>query len=69
MIGMQIPHWDKVVNMVMEAAKIPEDMRYIGWDIAITDEGCELIEGNRRQGCNGMQLDGIGKYNIIKKYV
>ena len=32
--------------MVKEAAlKIPE-LRYIGWDIAITDNGPVLIEGN-----------------------
>lgn len=68
MIGLQIPNWENVVKTVKEAGKIPANMRYIGWDVAITADGCELIEANYKQGSNGMQQDGIGKYDVIMEY-
>ena len=68
MIGMQIPNWDCVVKTVKEAGKIPHNMRYIGWDVAITADGCELVEANYKQGSNGMQQDGVGKYDLIMQF-
>jgi len=44
-------------------------LRYLGWDVAITENGCELIEANSSQGCNGMQLDGVGKYPYLKQFI
>ena len=69
MIGLQIPNWDIVVKTVKEAGKVPPNLRYIGWDIAVTEDGCEIIEANIEQGSNGMQQDGVGKYKIIMQYV
>lgn len=69
MIGFQIPNWEKIIASVKEASAIPPRLRYIGWDVAITEDGCEFIEANLSQGTNGMQQDGVGKYDIIKQYV
>ena len=69
MIGFQIPNWDQVISMVKEAAAIPEHLRYVGWDVAVTEDGCEIIEANASQGCNGMQQDGVGKYSKVKSYL
>ena len=69
MIGMRIPNWDSVVAATEEAGKMLPNIRSVGWDFAITEQGCELIEANLSQGVNGMQLDGIGKYPIIKQYL
>lgn len=69
MIGFQIPNWEQVIASVKEAAAIPPHLRYIGWDVAITEDGCEFIEANIGQGTNGMQQDGVGKYPVIKKYL
>lgn len=44
--GFQIPFWDESVKMAKEAALFNKQNRSIGWDIAITDIGPELIEGN-----------------------
>ena len=68
MIGFQIPNWEQVIASVKEAAAIPPHLRYIGWDVAVTEDGCEFIEANLSQGTNGMQQDGVGKYDIIKQY-
>lgn len=48
--GFQIPHWDMVIELIREAAQIHPEFSYIGWDIAITLNGPEIIEGNHDQG-------------------
>jgi hypothetical protein len=45
-IGFQIPYWIQALQLAKDAALFNKKNRCIGWDIAITDEGPELIEGN-----------------------
>lgn len=46
MLGYKIPKWESVKKICIAAAeKIPQ-VRFIGWDVAITEKGCLLIEGN-----------------------
>lgn len=47
-IGYKIPHWDEAVAFVKELATVVPECRYVGWDVALTDEGWVLIEGNHR---------------------
>ena len=44
--GFAIPHWKAVVELVMSAALHTKENRSVGWDIAITADGADLIEGN-----------------------
>jgi hypothetical protein len=44
--GFQIPFWPETMDMVQKAAIKNPSNRSIGWDVAITDKGPELIEGN-----------------------
>lgn len=68
MPGLQIPHWGQVRELVNEAMERMPGIGYVGWDIAVTPDGCELIEGNCHwPGGNIIQLDGIGKYPQIQK--
>ena len=46
MVGRKIPNWNIVLQKSSIAAKLIPECRYIGWDIAITNEGVEFIEGN-----------------------
>jgi len=46
----KIPHFEAAKKMVMEAAKMSEHVRYIGWDVAITVDGPTLVEGNQFPG-------------------
>lgn len=46
MVGMIIPLWDRVLEVVTKAANMIPQIRYIGWDIAITNNSVEIIEGN-----------------------
>lgn len=61
MPGLQIPHWDMVLNTVRSAALCIPHIGYVGWDLAITEDGVELIEGNvNYPGTTTIQLDGPG---------
>ena len=44
--GFQVPFWPEALQMAKDAALFNTDNRSIGWDIAITPHGPELIEGN-----------------------
>lgn len=55
-IGLQIPHWEQVKAMVRRAHYKMEDRPYIGWDIAITKSGPEIIEANTMPGHVTMQF-------------
>ena len=45
-VGMEIPMWNQVIEVVTKAAKMIPEIRYVGWDIAITNNSVEIIEGN-----------------------
>ena len=45
-IGFQVPMWDRIIEMVKNAARKHPQNRSIGWDVIVTDEGPGLIEGN-----------------------
>lgn len=44
--GFNVPMWDQAIALAKEAALFGNHNRSVGWDIAITAEGPELIEGN-----------------------
>ena len=48
--GFQIPCWEEAKKLVIEAAKMSEHVRYVGWDVAMTENGPTLIEGNQFPG-------------------
>lgn len=47
-IGYKIPHWEEAKAFVIELAQVLPDVRYVGWDIAVTDKGCVMVEGNSK---------------------
>ena len=46
----KVPNWEQAKDMVKEAAKLSPHVRYIGWDVAITEDGVTLVEGNQFPG-------------------
>ena len=44
--GFILPFWKETVDMIRHAAILYRGNQSVGWDIAITDEGPLLIEGN-----------------------
>lgn len=69
--GYKIPYWNEIKKMVCEAAEINKEVRVVGWDVAISENGPLLIEANRRPGFDLVQvlLDHGAKYMLedIKK--
>ena len=46
-VGFQVPIWDKVAETVKEAALVVPQIRYVGWDVVITEDyEVALVEGN-----------------------
>ena len=45
-IGMQLPQWDDLLALVDELAHVVPQQRYVGWDLALTDAGWVMVEGN-----------------------
>lgn len=54
--GFKLPEWEKAVELVKNLASVMEDMCYVGWDIAHTDKGWVMVEGNPRGQMIMMQL-------------
>ena len=45
-VGYEIPNYDKAIKLVSECAKKVKEIRYVGWDVAITENDACIIEGN-----------------------
>lgn len=45
-IGFEVPCWEEVKEIVKKAAQVLPKVHYVGWDVAVTNNGCVLIEGN-----------------------
>ena len=70
-VGFQIPMWDEICKTVLAAAKVVPQVRFVGWDVAVTqDNRVILIEGNDRADPDvGQMSDGIGKWRAYEKKV
>jgi hypothetical protein len=53
--GRRLPLWAETVNLVCRAHAAFPDRITIGWDVAITDRGPAIIEGNVQSGCDMIQ--------------
>jgi hypothetical protein len=70
MLGCQIPNWEKVISGVKDAAKSFPQCRFIGWDVAIIENGIELIEGNHNPDYELIEFVGTkGWYGKIKQFI
>ena len=66
--GFQIPNWDKVKKLVLEAALVNPHIHVVGWDVAVTEDGATFIEGNRRPGFDLVQvLSKRGRIDIMRE--
>jgi len=57
-IGFQLPEWEKAVALCYEAVEYLPRVKYIGWDLAYTDQGWVIVEANMsgqfvQQACIG----------------
>jgi hypothetical protein len=64
--GARLPCWPELTAMLTKAAGLFPDRIMIGFDVAITDRGPVIIEGNVQSGCDMIQRThdlpaGIGR--------
>lgn len=64
--GFQLPEWDQLRKLCVELAERMSDVQYIGWDLAYSEHGWVLVEGNSR---SEMMLPQIAFKRGIKKAV
>lgn len=51
MVGFRVPNWSAVLSTVSEAAE-RTPLRWLGWDVAVTETGVDIVEAN-----NGADVD------------
>ncbi len=70
MLGFTVPYWDEILSTVRQAATMIPDIRYVGWDIAVTKRGIDIVEGNADADHALFERVGNSKFfwPIIKKY-
>jgi len=69
--GFAVPLWSDVLELAKQAAIELPELGIMGWDVAVTDDGPLLIEGNHYPGHDIYQLpphtpDGIGLLPVFE---
>ena len=54
--GKCIPHWDELVDEIVEVSNRLPFLNLIAWDILLTEDGFCVIEGNASTGCSLFQM-------------
>lgn len=67
-VGFKIPFWDKILATVTAAAQVVPTVRYVGWDVALGNDGRVIIvEGNSAADPDVTQMpDQVGKWPLYK---
>ncbi len=55
-IGKQLPDWQNLLSMLEELARVVPEQKIVGWDLAHTDDGWVMIEGNSRPILKAIQM-------------
>lgn len=50
LIGFRVPYFQEALDLCKKAAQVEKRIRYVGWDIAISDKGPVIVEGNPLPG-------------------
>jgi glutathione synthase/RimK-type ligase-like ATP-grasp enzyme len=74
LLGYKLPFVKEAVELVCRAALEVKEMRYVGWDVCIKEDGPAIIEGNDYPGYDFWQLpehtpDKIGLYPYYRKMI
>ena len=56
--GREVPFWEDIQELVLDASRRLRSMEYIGWDIIISPTGPVILEANINSGMNVLQVHG-----------
>ncbi len=67
--GFELPFFEEVKKLVIRAADLIPGLRLIGWDVAFSESGPVIIEGNSDYGIRGNDLayGGYLAHPVLKK--
>lgn len=74
-VGFEIPYFKEAMKMVKDASKVVKEVGLVGFDIAITENGPVMIEGNQLPGYDIYQSkihlnqDGTGMKPLFDKVI
>ena len=65
--GFQIPCFEEAKELVLKASLESDKILVVGWDVAISEDGPVVIEGNRRPGLGIVQqVEGYGRMDLVR---
>lgn len=72
LLGFRVPFFREAVALCCRAALVERRLRYVGWDVAITERGPVLVEGNNLPGYDMCQNhifhdDGMGMKPVFEQ--
>ena len=78
-VGFKVPMFNEAVELVKECAKIIPEVAYVGWDVAISENGPVIVEGNCFPGVyqvkpslvdkKEVQVVDLGKVSQVSGYI
>lgn len=70
-VGYRIPLWDEVVKTVKKAAHVVPTVKYVGWDVAVSDKDeIIIVEGNCMADPDVAQMpDDKGKWKPYEEII
>ena len=66
--NIKIPNFDSVIKIAKRCALLFPTLRFVGWDIALTDKGPVVLEGNSSPGLTIIQRTHSGMEDFLKIY-
>lgn len=68
-IGMRIPKWQELKQMALQLAMVIPEQQYVSWDLALTNCGWVMVEGNSAGQFIGPQFTtGYGIRKTLSNY-
>lgn len=71
--GFKIPKFNETIELVKNAALVIDKVRYVGWDVAIGEDGPLILEGNEYSGIfqkkPSLNKDKLGLLPLYQKYM
>lgn len=67
MVGFRLPNYEQLTRTIIDLAKLVPQARFVGWDIAITPNGYELVEMNCPGGHDFLQAFGEPFGDLLRK--
>lgn len=67
-VGFKIPNYDMIKPYMDKVAKLVPTIRYVGWDLVVTNDGLVLIEGNQFPGIFQVKpsISGVKTGDLVK---